>query len=61
MDNLEESRFEKNVCCRTCRFYEAQRCKRYAPRPSTKSGHKTNYWPLMAADEWCGEYKARTT
>lgn len=35
-------------------------CKRYAPRPTVGTGHAHVIWPLTAAAEFCGEWRART-
>ena len=34
-------------------------CKRYAPRPSVGSGHRHVLWPVTAAADFCGEWRAR--
>lgn len=45
--------------CDTCRFYEAPvgvlagECRRRSPA----FGNGVNYWPPVAPDMWCGEYK----
>lgn len=47
--------------CDTCRFYEAPtgvlagECRRRSPY--FKSDGDLRYWPPVAPDMWCGEYK----
>jgi hypothetical protein len=40
------------------------KCRRNAPTPSFVSGVRTvrrdpDNWPVVAEDDWCGEYRAR--
>lgn len=44
--------------CTECKFFKANEaeCRRYAPQP-TADGKKAQ-WPTVAADDWCGEFKA---
>ncbi len=53
------SRDDKEICCRTCRFYDDPRCKRNAPSPSTQPGYLIAHWPYVQENDWCGEHKAR--
>jgi hypothetical protein len=47
--------------CSNCRFYysEADRCRRYAPRPQMGEGYENEgaFFPVMFSDEWCGEWE----
>ena len=41
------------------------RCRRNAPAPSFTSGVRTvrrdpDHWPVVAHDDWCGEFRTRT-
>lgn len=50
--------------CRGCEYGEALReptsfrCRRHAPRPGTGNSEGIA-WPVVAADDWCGEYLRR--
>ena len=43
--------------CNTCRFFHAResQCRRYAPQPTADA--KNAHWPVVAANDWCGEYQ----
>ena len=43
--------------CNTCRFFHTQesQCRRYAPQPTADA--KNAHWPVVAANDWCGEYQ----
>ena len=47
--------------CETCAFYHAEKtqCRRNAPVPMTAGNAATAQWPTVAADDWCGEYRAK--
>lgn len=51
--------------CMNCRFYEdpvgvvAGECRRRSP--SFSSDDSLRYWPPVAPDMWCGEYKRLPT
>lgn len=50
--------------CRGCEYGEALReptsfrCRRHAPRPGTGNSEGIA-WPVVSADDWCGEYLRR--
>jgi hypothetical protein len=43
--------------CSTCRFFQAEQsqCRRYAPQPTADK--KNAHWPIVSANDWCGEYQ----
>lgn len=43
--------------CSTCRFFlaEQSQCRRYAPQPTADA--KNAHWPIVSANDWCGEYQ----
>jgi hypothetical protein len=43
--------------CNTCRFFQASQaqCRRYAPQPTADA--KNAHWPVVSANDWCGEYQ----
>ena len=54
--------------CAECRYFrdadnEAGLCRRYAPRPALfadgDDGAEIAVWPIVAEDEWCGDWAAR--
>jgi len=48
--------------CKKCAFwfrYESGykgECRRYAPKPLNNMS-KDTYWPEVASEDWCGEWK----
>jgi len=49
----------ENRTCANCRFYDARKCRRYAPRPHRKGEglEAPTVWPIVAPDDWCGEWE----
>ena len=47
--------------CKDCNFYSKEshgiiRCRRNAP--IYREGDKSGAWPMVSANDWCGEFKA---
>lgn len=44
--------------CETCMWWEAstKHCHRFPPTPDANVGSELSF-PLINANEWCGEYK----
>ena len=49
-------------CCETCRFYEAEKCRRFPPTviATVDSGWTTAVCPNTLKEGWCGEWKANS-
>ena len=51
----------ENVC-RSCRYYESNLCRRYAPKPRVVEFYRdygvfAAEWPRVEPEDWCGEWK----
>ncbi len=46
--------------CKTCKFHDGNYCCRFPPVGvyDSQLGDMRAAWPEVAADDWCGEYKA---
>lgn len=44
------------VTCKTCRYFDGDRCHRNAPIPTDVMQPLQTLWPRVAAGEWCGEH-----
>lgn len=53
---------EGKMKCEDCFFYQREQdwageCRRHAPRPQLDC--EIAVWPIVKADDWCGEYDWR--
>jgi hypothetical protein len=48
--------------CAQCRFWHKpeSQCRRNAPLPVNGGRDKQTLWPVTQAQDWCGEYQAKT-
>lgn len=57
------SRRDPKETCATCAFFGGKRCRRRAPLVVVMPGSEyrdaeaVSGWPLVSADEWCGEWE----
>ena len=49
------------MACNTCAFFNEAKsqCRRNAPTPSSETETNAAHWPVVASDDWCGEYKSK--
>jgi hypothetical protein len=60
----------EDQCCNNCRFCHVEltgditvsiQCRRYAPRKlhGVGTGYESDRWPVIAPDDWCGEFEPK--